>query len=183
MSTFNNVFSEALRGRNVPSTTSQDRFEQNTARLARVETMMCEINSKLELILDTMTKPAAKAQAEAKAADNAEAIQLQLDNVVVASNDTHRVRPQHHMRDKMKKWIESHEGGMNLFRKRADAKHVTATLYCDPDTVRGYTHRMKLSDSLVGRQYCPRFCNLDEAREVAAYLQSLGVKVKTNGLI
>jgi hypothetical protein len=182
METFNNKL-WGRNGRDVTSQTSQDRFEQNTARLARVETMICEINSKLELILDTMTKPAAKAQPEAKAADNAGATQLQLDNVVVASNDTHRVRPQHHMRDKMKKWIESHEGGMNLFRKRAEAKHVMATLYCDPDTVRGYTHRMKLSDSLVGRQYCPRFCNLDEAREVAAYLESLGVKVKTNNLI
>jgi hypothetical protein len=182
MSTFNNAL-WGRNGRDVTSQTSQDRFEQNTARLARVETMMVEINSKLELILDTMTKPAAKAQPEAKAADNTDATQLQLDNVVVATNDTHRVRPLHHMRDKMKKWIESHEGGMALFRKRAEAKHVMATLYCDPDAVRGYTHRMKLSDTLVGRQYCPRFCNLDEAREVVAYLQSLGVKVKTNNLI
>jgi len=182
MSTFNNAL-WGRNGRDVTSQTSQDRFEQNTARLARVETMMCEINSKLELILDTMTKPAAKSQSEPEAADNTEAIQLQLDNVVVLSHNKTRVRPQYHMRDKMKKWIESHEGGMALFRKRAEAKHVMATLYCDPDTVRGYTHRMRLSDSLVGRQYCPRFCNLTEAREVVAYLESLGVKVKTNNLI
>jgi hypothetical protein len=177
METFNNKL-WGRNGREVTSQTSQDRAEQNTARLARVETMMCEINSKLELILDTMTKPAQQSAPAASVETKAEPVSVEAKTQPgrKVGISTQAI---------IMKWIEECDGGMKMFAKRAKAGFVIANLVdCTPSEKknRPATHRLHINDRLLTRKFRPAIFGIDEAREVVAYLESLGVKVKTNGL-
>jgi hypothetical protein len=177
MSTFNNVFSEALRGRSVPSTTSQDRAEQNTARLARVETMMCEINSKLELILDTMTKPA-------KESAPAVTVETKAEPEPKSNEPKRMVGPSAQMQ--IVRYIEQQPGGTAVFKKLASAGFVSARIRTKPPGCppsHRYTHTVIIRNSASGLpKFEPTIFGIDEAREVAAYLESLGVKVNSKAL-
>jgi hypothetical protein len=154
-------------------------MQMNTARLARVETMMCEINSKLELILDTMTKPAQQSApaviVETKAQPVSVETKAQPGRKVGISTQAIII-----------KWIEECDGGMKMFAKRAKAGFVVANLVeCTPSEKknRPATHRLHIHDRLLTRKFRPAIFGITEAREVVAYLEYLGVKVKTNGLI
>ena len=177
MSTFNNAL-WGRTGNNPASRTSEDRAEQNTARLERVEfnldrvqTILCEINSKLELILDTMTKPAQQSGPAV--------------SVETKSEEAKRTRGLPTI-TQINKWAETHDGGLRMLKQRAKAGFVIATITGKSRAANDshkYTHRLNLKDRLVNREYKASIFGITEAREVVAYLESLGVEVKTNNLI
>jgi hypothetical protein len=170
----NNIFPWDRKNIERPQTKTTNELQIDSAnRLARLETMMCEINSKLELILDTMTKPQ-QPEAEAKAV------------VVQAKVEEPRRTTGISAIAQINKWAEGHDGGMRMLKQRAKAGFVTATIIeksAHADSSHKYTHRLNLNDKLVSRYYHPTIFGITEAREVVAYLESLGVKVKTNNLI
>jgi len=175
METFNNKL-WGRNGRDVTSQTSQDRFEQNTARLARVETMMCEINSKLELILDTMTKPAK---------ESPPAVSVEMKSEEPKSNEPKRMLgPSAQMQ--IVRYIEQQPGGTAVFKKLASAGFVTARIRTKPPGCppsHRYTHTVIIRNSASGLpKFEPTIFGTTEAREVVAYLESLGVKVNSKAL-
>ena len=172
----NNIFPWDRKNIERPQTKTTNELQIDSAnRLARLETMMCEINSKLELILDTMTKPAQQSAPAVSVETKAEPVSVEAKRTTglptIAQID---------------KWAETHDGGMRMLKLRAKAGFVIATITEKSraaDNSHKYTHRLTLRDRLVNREYNPTIFGITEAREVVAYLESLGVKVKTNNLI
>jgi hypothetical protein len=152
----------------IPS--SQD-MQINTARLERVETMLSEINSKLELMLDTMTRPAQQSAPAVSVETKAEA------DVTVNNKSTI---------ERIKRWVDEQPGQLPLFKRRASAGFVSARLSGRTQSATAsqrHTHQIEIRDQLTRAKYNPSIFSVHEAREVVAYLESLGVKVKTNKLI
>jgi hypothetical protein len=183
MSTFNNVFNSALRGhtgRHADISSQPGDLQKllvyNEMLLTRVETMMSEINSKLELILDTMTKPAQQ---------SGPAVSVETKSEEPQSNEPKRMLgPSAQMQ--IVRYIEQQPGGTAVFKKLASAGFVSARIRTKPPGCppsHRYTHTVIIRNSASGLpKFEPTIFGIDEAREVAAYLESLGVKVNSKAL-
>jgi hypothetical protein len=178
----NNIFPWDRKNIERPQTKTTNELQIDSAnRLARLETMMCEINSKLELILDTMTKPA---QQSAPAGSVAQAVTVeakaQPENVEAKRMFGPSAQTQ------IARWIEQQPGGLAVFKKLVSAGFVSARIRTKPPGCppsHRYTHTVIIRNSASGLpKFEPTIFGPTEAREVVAYLESLGVNVNSKAL-
>ncbi len=178
--------------RSIPST------EQ---RLESVERKFDQIVNRLDMILDAMTKPTVtNAEAEPKLwpahtpMDESEAkstigLFRAYDANTMEPVDFKLEEPKRlsgkPAKEQIERWIEDHFRSVTIFSLTAKAGYVTAKIEAKAgkaDDTHRYTHRLRLKDDATGEAFNPTLFGITEAREVVAYLESLGVKVNTNAL-
>lgn len=166
----------------------------NPRPVSDVSNALQAINNKLDMILDALTKPAEKADSEDVSTIELFRVYPEEPARPVAYDVTCNVVQQESKRTKGKPAIQQIEtriekywGGMKSVRVKASHGLITAVLHANnPRAGNYYTHTVSITDTVAEnkkkRKFQPTLFGITEAREVVAYLESLGVKVNTNTL-
>lgn len=181
--------------RSIPST------EQ---RLENVERKIDQVVAKLDMILDSMTKPTqyigapAPVEGEFTFSVPKSNIAPGIMDVLNKAKEPLFKQPAQSVEQEPKrligppaktqitKYIEQQPGGMAVFKKLAAAGFVSARIRTKPAACppsHRYTHTVIIRNSASGLpKFEPTLFGITEAREVVAYLESLGVNVNTSAL-
>lgn len=175
--------------RSIPST------EQ---RLEGVERKIDQVVAKLDMILDSMTKPTQEEKAKAfidRWADNAPSFNparpaaLDVDDEYCSMKMPKSTHEPKRLSGKPAKvqiedWIRRNFKTLVYFKKAAQFGLVVANVEkrsAKANSTHRYTHRIKFSGSFP-ESFNPTVFGQRELDEVIAYLESLGVNVNTNAL-
>lgn len=88
-------------------------------------------------------------------------------------------------KQQIEQWIARNFQTIIYFRRAAQFGLVTAKIEAKSikaDSTHKYTHRVKIKSTVMPGSFNPTIFGIDEAREVVAYLESLGVNVNTSAL-
>lgn len=88
-------------------------------------------------------------------------------------------------KQQIEQWIDRNFKNMVFFKRLAEFGAITAKIEAKSkkaDSTHKYTHRVKIKSTVMPGSFNPTIFGIDEAREVVAYLESLGVNVNTSAL-
>lgn len=180
--------------RSIPST------EQ---RLESVERKIEQVVAKLDMILDSMTKPTqyigapAPVEGEFTYSVPKSNIAPGIMDVLNKAKEPLFKQPAQSVEEEprrmsglpakqqIEQWIARNFQTIIYFRRAAQFGLVTAKIEAKSvkaDSTHKYTHRVKIKSTVMPGSFNPTIFGIDEAHEVVAYLESLGVNVNTSAL-